>query len=147
MTVEQCLRELFPNDRRVEYSIDNKKLYVTRRAHNNLYHGSLSGASFSSTFWTSLFVIGFFGSIFILCIHNVVSSNIFFYGGVLIWTLCSFRIFGATTLPERVIVTGIILCISLLTMLICWHIQIANPNHYPTTSFPYLDFLFKFKFK
>lgn len=147
MTVEQCLRELFPNDRRVEYSIDNKKLYVTRRARNNFYHGSLSGEAFSSAFWISLLAIGFLGTLFLLAIPNVLWSNILFYLTVVGWTLGSFPLFGATTLPERVIVTGIIICISLAIMLICWQIQITHPNDYPQTSLPYLDILFKFKFK
>ena len=147
MTIEQCLRELFPNDRRVEYSISNKKLYVTRRARNSLYYGSLSGESFSCTFWISLFAIAFFGTIALLCITNVLWSNIIFYGGIFIWIISSFSLFGATTLPERLIVTGIILCISLAVMLVCWQIQATHPEDFASTSFPYLDFLFKFKFK
>lgn len=147
MTVEQCLRELFPNDRRVEYSIDNKKLYVTRRARNNFYYGSLSGEAFSSCFWISLLAIGFLGTLFLLAIPSVLWSNILFYLTVVGWTLASFPLFGATTLPERIIVTGIIICISLAIMLICWQIQITHPNDYPQTSLPYLDFLFRFKFK
>lgn len=147
MTVEQCLRELFPNDRRVEYSIDNKKLYVTRRARNNLYYGSLSGESFSSCFWISLLALGFLGTLFLLAIPSVLWSNILFYLTVVGWILASFPLFGATTIPERIIVTGIIICISLVIMLICWQIQIADPNDYPQTSLFYLDFLFKFKFK
>ena len=147
MTVEQCLRELFPNDRRVEYSIDNKKLYVTRRARNNLYYGSLSGDSFSSCFWISLLALGFLGTLFLLAIPSVLWSNILFYLTVVGWILCSFPLFGATTLPERIIVTGIIICISLAIMLICWQIQIAHPEAYPQSPLFYLDFLFKFKFK
>lgn len=147
MTVEQCLRELFPNDRRVEYSIDNKKLYVTRRARNNFYYGSLSGEAFSSCFWISLLAIGFLGTLFLLAIPNVLWSNILFYLTVVGWTLASFPLFGATTLPERIIVIGIIICISLVIMLICWQIQITHPDTYSQTSFPYLDFLFRFKFK
>ena len=146
MTIEQCLRELFPNDRRVEYSISNKKLYVTRRARNDLYYGSLSGDSFSCTFWVSFFAIGLFGLFAILCIPSVLWSNIVFYGGILIWIISSFSLFGATTFPERLIVTGIILCISLAAMLVYWQIQVAHPDDFATTSFPYLDFLFKFKF-
>lgn len=147
MTVEQCLRELFPNDRRVEYSVDNKKLYVTRRAHNSLYHGSLSGESFSWTFWMSLLAIGLLGTMFLLVIPSVLWSNILFYFTVVAWTIGSFPLFGATILPERIIVTGIIICISLAVMLICWQIQVAHPDDYPQTSLFYLDFLFKFKFK
>ena len=147
MTIEQCLRELFPNDRRVEYSVDNKKLYITRRAHNNFYYGSLSGESFSFTFWMSLLAIGLLGTTFLLGVPNVLWSNILFYLTVVGWTLASFPLFGATTLPERIIVTGIIICISLAIMLICWQVQIAHPKQYPQTSLFYLDFLFKFKFK
>jgi len=147
MTIEQCLRELFPNDRRVEYFISNKKLYVTRRAHNDLYYGSLSGESFSCTFWISLVVIGMLGPLFLLAVPSILWSNILFYLMLVIWTICSFPLFGATTLPERIIVIGIIICISLAVMLVCWQIQIADSEDYPQTSLFYLDFLFKFKFK
>ena len=145
--VEASLRKTFANARSIQYKTDGVSLKGIARYRNQWY--SYSGAIGAEECCLSAFMLaliyGFLGAMDFLLITNVVWAWIVF---VIIFVFATFSCCGigeSTRDSEVIVITAISFICALVTLLVFWQIQKANPGTLPQTL--HLDWLFKFHFK
>ena len=145
--VETSLRKTFPNARSIQYQTDGTSLKGTAKYRNQWYN--YSGAIGAEDCCICLFMLaviyGFLGALDFLLITNVVWAWIVFAIICIFATFCTCAIVEAARDSEIIVIVAISVICALLTLLIFWQAQKANPQTEPQTL--HLDWLFKFHFK
>lgn len=144
--VETSLRKTFADAKSIQYRTDGTSLKGTVKYRNQWYScfGAIDGEECCICVFVMAVIYGFLGSMDFLLITNVVWTWIVFAIIFVFATFSSCAIIEADHDSERIVITAISIVGALVTLLIFWQIQKANPQG-PQTI--HLDWLFKFHFK
>ena len=144
--VEASLKKTFADARSIRYRTDGISLKGTVKYRNQWY--SYSGAIDGEECFICVFVLaiiyGFLGAMEFLLVTNVVWTWILFAIISVFATFCSCAVVEADRGSKIIVITAISIICALVTLLIFWQIQKANPQ---TPQTIHLDWLFKFHFK
>ena len=144
--VEASLRKTFADARSIQYRTDGTSLKGTVKYRNQWYSysGAIDGEECFLCIFVMAIIYGFLGTMDFLFVPNVVWTWILF---AIIFAFATFSpcaIIQADHNSQIIVITAISIICALVTLLIFWQIQKANPQS-PQTI--HLDWLFKFHFK
>ena len=143
--VETSLKKTFEKAKTVDYRIDNLSLKGVAKYPNRWY--DYCGAIESGECLLAIFVLalmyGILGALDFLAITNIVWTWIVFVIISILSTFVTFAIIETTRYSQEIVVIGLSVIVALITLLLYWQVQKANPQ-IPQTI--HLDFLFKFHF-